>query len=434
MSSFPPPLAQAQLPAPVLQVLTRLSERGFKAYLVGGCVRDLLLGKPAKDFDVATSARPEEVQGAFPKVIPTGIQHGTVTVLVKGVGVEVTTFRKEGAYLDGRRPSEVTFHTEIEADLSRRDFTINAMAFDPVAGVLSDPFAGQADLSAGIIRCVGDARARFGEDGLRPLRAVRFAAVLGFALEDATFAAIPETLEIFAKVSVERIREELTKLLLSSRPRLGLTLLRSTRLMERFLPEVLVGVDVLRPENAADVFTHTAATLAAVAPELELRLAALLHDVTVSAKDLCLRLRYPNKVCDQVDLLVRWSRAEPLLSATDPELRRFLAQLGPENLPAWLALVEASIRGREKEIDPALTAFHALRDRFTSLLAVNPALTPKQLALDGAAIMSALQVGPSRAIGEATRFLMDRVIEDPALNQGDRLVELLKRWWASKSA
>ncbi|HYX91760.1 MAG TPA: [cytidine(C)-cytidine(C)-adenosine (A)]-adding enzyme, partial [Myxococcaceae bacterium] len=199
-------LAAEQIPEPVLQVLRRLRERGFQAYVVGGAVREMVRGHPPiGDFDVATDARPEDVQRSFPKTIPTGIQHGTVTVLWQGHHVEVTTFRTEGAYLDARRPSSVEFRSDVREDLARRDFTINAMAYDPLDGTLVDPFGGQADLQAGIIRCVGNATERFAEDGLRPLRAVRFAAVLGFALDPATEAAIPCTLPSFRKVAMERV-------------------------------------------------------------------------------------------------------------------------------------------------------------------------------------------------------------------------------------
>jgi tRNA nucleotidyltransferase (CCA-adding enzyme) len=170
-------LHNADIPRPVLDVIARLHELGHAVYLVGGCVRDLVRVVPPKDFDVATSALPEEVQRAFRKVIPTGIQHGTVTVVQGGTHVEVTTFRSEGDYLDGRRPSSVAFERDIVKDLSRRDFTINAMAYNPLDRELVDPFGGQADLQAQLIRCVGSARERFSEDGLRPLRAVRFSAV-----------------------------------------------------------------------------------------------------------------------------------------------------------------------------------------------------------------------------------------------------------------
>src|SRR5713226_10778189 len=176
--SVPPILASADIPLAVLDVLSGLQQGGFEASLVGGCVRDLLLGKTPTDFDVATSALPQDVQRLFSKVIPTGVLHGTVTVLVRGTSIEVTTYRSEGQYLDGRRPASVTFGTSLVEDLSRRDFTINAMAFDPVQRKFQDPFGGSADLASKRIKCVGEPQARFSEDGLRPLRAVRLAAVL----------------------------------------------------------------------------------------------------------------------------------------------------------------------------------------------------------------------------------------------------------------
>ncbi|HZI03258.1 MAG TPA: [cytidine(C)-cytidine(C)-adenosine (A)]-adding enzyme, partial [Archangium sp.] len=179
----PASLLEAEVPRPVLDVIARLHELGHAVFLVGGCVRDTLRGVHPKDFDVATSALPEEVQRAFRKVIPTGIQHGTVTVVQGGTHVEVTTFRSEGDYHDGRRPSAVTFERDIVKDLSRRDFTINAMAWNPLTHELADPFGGQEDLKARVVRCVGSAIERFSEDGLRPMRAVRFAAVLDFTLD-----------------------------------------------------------------------------------------------------------------------------------------------------------------------------------------------------------------------------------------------------------
>src|ERR1700687_2647779 len=194
-SPFPPILAGAEIPPSVRDVLSGLQQGGFEASLVGGCVRDLLLGKTPQDFDVATSARPEDVQRFFTKVIPTGILHGTVTVLIRDISVEVTTYRSEGQYLDGRRPSSVKFGTSLVEDLSRRDFTINAMAFDPVQQRFEDPFGGSSDLASLLIRCVGEPLERFSEDGLRPLRAVRFAAVLGFELEAATQRGISSRLE-----------------------------------------------------------------------------------------------------------------------------------------------------------------------------------------------------------------------------------------------
>jgi len=282
--SLPDNLERFAVPAPVLEVVRQLKERGFAAYLVGGCVRDMVLGRPPSDFDVATSARPEQVIAAFRKVIPTGVEHGTVTVLQRGHHVEVTTFRTEGEYVDGRRPSSVEFHEEVEHDLSRRDFTINAMAFEPDAKELVDPFGGQVDLEAAVIRCVGSAMDRFSEDGLRPLRAVRFAAVLGFSLEPATREAIPRTLDVFAKVSRERIRVELEKLLLAPRAELGLRLLLETGLLQRFLPEAM-----------GETFEVRVAAVQRAPKELEVRLAALLsHARPVAVAEALRRLTFPN--------------------------------------------------------------------------------------------------------------------------------------------
>src|SRR5438477_4134178 len=215
-----------------MTLLRTLRAAGKQAWLAGGAVRDLLLGKVAQDFDVATDALPEQVVKLFPRVVPTGMQHGTVTVVTGEHNVEVTTFRGEGPYLDGRRPSSVTFLGDIDGDLARRDFTVNAMAWDPLSGELRDPFGGAADLRRSLLRAVGDPRQRFREDGLRPMRAVRFACTLRLALDRPTERAIPQALDVFAKVEWERIREELTKLRESGDPpSRGLRLLRRAGLL-----------------------------------------------------------------------------------------------------------------------------------------------------------------------------------------------------------
>ena len=229
-------------PPAVLEVLKQLHAHKHEAYLVGGCVRDLLLRQVPQDYDVATSARPEAVMKLFRHVIPTGLQHGTVTVMIGSKPadkVEVTTYRGEGEYLDGRRPDTVEFITDLDRNLERRDFTINAMAFNPTEQRLEDPFKGVPDLEAGIIRAVGNAKARFSEDGLRVLRAVRFASTLGFCLDPATQAAIPAAITTFRKVAQERVKDELNKWLLrSAKPFVGLHLLAETTLLAGILPEL----------------------------------------------------------------------------------------------------------------------------------------------------------------------------------------------------
>jgi tRNA nucleotidyltransferase (CCA-adding enzyme) len=418
-------LHNADIPRPVLDVLRRLRELGFAVFLVGGCVRDMVRGVPPKDFDVTTSAHPHEVQAAFKKVIPTGIQHGTVTVVLGGTHVEVTTFRSEGDYHDGRRPSTVTFESDITEDLSRRDFTINAMAYDPISREIVDPFGGQADLQAHIIRCVRDPHERFSEDGLRPLRAVRFAAVLGFSLDPATRAAIPPTLPVFRKVALERVREELVKLLLSPRAESGLVLLTETGLLEVFLPELA----------SADAEAARLARAAAQAAPVddEVRLAALLADIVrgPQAREIGLRLKFPNKVADMLGLLVEHAALEARFGDADPALRRLLAKVGLGQLEPLLAVAHARIQVRTPE---RLEEFSSLQERLRALAAAKPPLSSKELALTGGDIMATLGVGPSPIVGEATRFLMEAVLDEPGLNQPERLKELLRTWQAGKGS
>ncbi len=393
-------LERAVIPPAVLDVVRGLLNAGHQAFLVGGCVRDLLRDEKPKDFDLATSATPAQVQQAFSRVIPTGIEHGTVTVVVRGVHVEVTTFRAESEYLDGRRPSKVEFHTDIEADLSRRDFTINAMAFDPVSRRLVDPFGGQADLASQTIRCVRSAMERFLEDGLRAMRAVRFATVLGYSIEAETEAAIPKTLHVFRKVATERVNQEFTKLLLAPLAPAGFELTRRTGLLGAFLPEA----------QGAD-----AQAIARAPVDLVVRLAALLSECP-TAKDVVLRLKYPVKLSTEVGHLVAHQQLPPS-DGSDAALRRWLAGVKPEFCSAILALAKA------RNLDVA-----ALEPRIRALLATNPPLTTKALALNGSQIMSALGVGPSPLIGQASQYLLERVLDEPGLNTHEGLEGLLSTW------
>lgn len=393
-------LIEADIPSAVLEVVTGLQKAGHRAFLVGGCVRDLLRGQKPKDFDVATSATPSAVQKVFKRVIPTGIEHGTVTVVQRGAHVEVTTFRAEADYVDGRRPSRVDFHEDIDADLARRDFTMNAMAWDPVSRLLVDPFGGQRDLEAGVVRCVGDALARFSEDGLRPLRAARFATVLDFTVEAKTEAAIGQTLSVFRKVAAERVHQELVKLLVAPQVAKGLALLRRTGLMGEFLPEA--------------VDSDFAAVARAPADEV-VRLAVLLAHRT-DAREVALRLRFPNRVADDVAHLVRHQEL-PSPSTDDAGLRRWLSRVEPRFVPGLFGAAEA--RG----LAPA-----GLRERVDRVLATQPPLTTRALALDGRAIMQVLGVGPSAAVGQASRHLLDRVLEDPSQNTPEALTAALEAW------
>lgn len=390
------------LPAPhpgALAVVRRLKALGYEAWLVGGGVRDRLIGRPVSDWDVASDAAPRRVADSFSKVIETGLQHGTVTVMADDEPIEVTTYRVEAGYSDGRRPDAVAFTRSLVDDLSRRDFTINALAWDPDAGLLVDPFGGRADLAARIIRCVGRAEARFGEDGLRPLRAVRFAAVLQFALDAETAAAIPATLATFERIAAERVRVELFKLLLAPGVRQGLELLRETGLLAAVLPDLaaLAAVD----------WTATVETAAACPTQLSPRLAALLWRCP---GDLDAALRALKCANDERREVLHLLGQRTVPTGTDAEVRAAVAQIGRDAWPAWLALAEALERAGQ------LTGVGAFATRVVALGALDGPLVARDLALDGRAVAGILNEPPSRRIGRVLDGLLARVWAEPTGN------------------
>jgi tRNA nucleotidyltransferase (CCA-adding enzyme) len=426
--------ARATLPRPLLDVLRRLGQAGHRSWVVGGAVRDLLLHRPreAADFDVATPATPEQVSRLFPKVIPTGVEHGTVTVLSGGLAMEVTTFRGEGRYLDGRRPESVTFLTELEADLARRDFTINALAWDPVAGEFRDPFGGRGDLSRRIVRAVGAARERFAEDGLRPMRAVRFAAQLGYELAPATRRAIPEALPVVAKVATERISEELGQLVVGRDAPRALAIMRSTGLLAAVLPAVA--------ELPAPVQSHAVRVLAETPPEHALRFAALLHPLGAARAERVLQdLRQPRRVSDEVAALLREHACRlgargAVLPQGAPDVRRLLSRAGPARADALLALARAEARAATPGARARAAAeVSALASAITAIRRERPPLVAQDLALDGRGVMAVLAAGPGPHVGEALRHLLDRVLEDPTLNVRPALEDELRRWWSGRA-
>ncbi len=402
----PAALERARVPAGVLDVLGRLQEAGYEAYLVGGCVRDLVTGRVPNDWDVATQAIPAEVQRLFRKVIPTGVAHGTVTVLVPGGQVEVTTYRVEAGYADGRRPDRVEFRRDLVEDLARRDFTVNAMAYDPKSGELRDPFGGLEDLARRTVRCVGDAVARFGEDGLRPLRAVRFATVLDFALDPATEAAIPGAVGVFRKVALERVRDEFLKLLLSPAVERGLRLLANTGLLEAVFPELVQAVA-----------SGVGARVAAVPARVEVRLVALL--ASVSPPEAVLeRLRLPGRTMEEVRALLAHPVPEDAAGWSDVDVRHWAARLGASRVDDALWLAAAA----------GLPAAGEVRAQAERVLASRPPLTVRELALGGRGVMDVLRVGPSPVVGEATQWLLQQVLQEPAHNTEETLRRLLSVW------
>jgi len=437
----------------VREVLERLRDAGHPSWLAGGCVRDLLCGRTPDDWDVATPALPEQVLALFPRTVPTGLQHGTVTVLTDTPPgkVEATTFRGEGEYLDGRRPSSVEFIADVDRDLARRDFTVNAIAWDPLSGRVCDPFGGVADLVRRRIRAVGDPAARFAEDGLRPLRAVRFSSVLGFGLDGTTAAAIPATLGTFRRVAAERVREEFTKLLVRSpRPSRGLELLERTGLLGDIVPELREGIGFTQNRwHRWTVWEHVKRVVDGVPARTEVRLAALLHDV---AKPRCAeqttpgehtfyrhefvgadlaaaileRLRQPRRTVDAVAHLVREHNWTYGSEWNDGTVRRHLAQLGTDALEDFFALREADIRARGRAVGSGLRNIAELRERFDAELRKASALSVRDLAVRGPDVMQTLGVGPGPAVGKALAALLQHVLDHPEDNARERLLDILR--------
>jgi tRNA nucleotidyltransferase (CCA-adding enzyme) len=441
-------------PKELFDFARELEGAGKKAYLVGGAVRDSLIGREVSDYDVATDARPEEVMRLYRRVIPTGIKHGTVTVLWKGREIEVTTFRTESDYADGRHPDKVEFAATIEEDLSRRDFAMNAMAFDLGAEALVDPHGGREDLERGLVRAVGDPLERFREDGLRPLRAVRFAAQLGFAIEAATLAAIGPSIGRFRLVSPERVRDELLKILLAGGgdfhgPSRGLRLLEETGLMAEIVPELCAcrGVDQ-KGMHIYDVLDHLYASVDASPPTLVLRLAALLHDVgkprakvelpgaeptfhrheeysAQMAEAILKRLKLPNQAIDEIVHLIRCHMFSYDDSWSDAAVRRFIARAGPEHLDGLFALRLADGEGIVgRPIDPR--SLDPLRSRIERVMEAKEAFGLADLAVKGGDL-AAIGVPPGRAMGAILKELLEAVIDDPALNERERLLEIAGR-------
>lgn len=442
--------------------MRELEKAGHEAWLVGGAVRDLCWDKPAKDFDVASSATPDDMRRVFGKrAIPTGEKHGTMTILVDKnrrdrEGVEITTFRGEGTYTDGRRPDSIVFVRSIEEDLARRDFTMNAIAYDPTRDELRDPFGGRADMERRLVRAVGDAVERFSEDGLRALRAVRFAAQHGLVLDGATKAAIPTTLGVFRKVSGERVRDELLKILLSPVPSVGLRLLADTGLLHEILPELEEGIGFQQNRHHShDVWEHTLATVdaARVLTDEEtpwlVRMAALLHDVakprTAAPKEgapgehtfykhdlvgakmttaIAERLKLSNRERDRLTGLVLnhmfWYTPE----WSDGTVRRFINRVGASELPPLFALREADVRGRGKDESPD-AELAPLKARVDEEMKKASALKIGDLALRGPDVLRILGCPPGPIIGEVLRRLLERVLDDPSLNNADALAALV---------
>jgi tRNA nucleotidyltransferase (CCA-adding enzyme) len=432
-------------------ICARLRERGRRAWIVGGCVRDLMLGKDVHDWDIATDALPNEVMRLFPRVIPTGIDHGTVSVLIGGAPYEVTTLRGETTYSDGRRPDSVTFVDDIVADLARRDFTINAMAIDPLDGQLIDPFGGRRDLANRVLCAVGDPVARFSEDGLRPLRAARFAASLECTIEPATLAAIEPTLGTYRKVSAERIRDEWVKTMNAVRPSRAFEVMRTTGMLGVTVPEMLDSVGCTQNRfHAYDVWGHAMACLDACTGDAFLRIAALLHDIgkpktraasektgdftfydheTVGAKmaaPILERLRFSNAEKERIVSLVQHHLVCYSDEWTDAAVRRWIRRVSRDRVEDLYELNRADVLGKGTDSRADLESLEKLKARVAAVLSANDALSIRDLAVNGGDVLRELGIAPGRRVGEILESLLEKVVEDPALNDREKLLAFIR--------
>lgn len=436
-----------QLPEKVNTIIQTLQEHGYEAYAVGGCVRDSLLGREPGDWDITTSASPDETKKLFARTVDTGIEHGTVTVLLGKEGFEVTTYRIDGKYEDSRHPTEVIFTRNLREDLLRRDFTINAMAYNDTEGIV-DIFGGMDDLKRKIIRCVGNARERFGEDALRIMRGVRFAAQLGFSLEKETKEAMAELAPTLEKISAERIQTELVKLLVSDSPELireayhlGITAV----ILPEFDEMMRTGQET--KYHRYDVGEHTVQAVCNVPPDKVLRLTMLLHDVakpemkTVDAdgtahfkghdirgeqkaKEILRRLKFDNDTIHKVTKLVRWH--DYRMPAEKKNVRKAMSKISAELFPMYLLVKRADILAhsmyrREEELEN----LSGLQKCYEEIVADHECVSLKQLAVTGTDLIG-IGMKPGKQIGEVLNELLRIVLEYPEFNNKEHLIRFVQ--------
>lgn len=441
----------AAFPPAVRAILQRLEAAGHEAVAVGGGVRDALLGRDSKGlWDLATSATPQEVTRLFPSAVPTGIDHGTVTLPEPTGFVEITSYRTDHGYSDARRPDEVRFGVDLVTDLERRDFTINALVYVPADGMILDAVGGFADLEARLLRAVGDPVRRFREDALRPLRGARLAAVLELAVEPKTRAALAAVSDLAPRLSPERVRDELLKLLEAPRPSVGLELLRESGLLTLLLPELDATFGVTQNRHHAfDVYHHTLRAIDA-APRLNrvVRWAALAHDLgkpgTRALKEdgdatfyghpqagakladaLLERLRWPRAEREAIVHLVAEHLFDYQPEWTDAAVRRFVRRVGDKAMPDLFALRAADAAGTRDGV-PDLSNLDAFRRRIAGVLAAKPPLSTRELAIGGREVMDALGIAPGPRVGAILDALIERVLDDPGLNTAEHLLALAR--------
>lgn len=433
-----------ELPDKVNTIIHTLQSHGYEAYAVGGCVRDSILGRTPEDWDITTSAMPEEMKALFPHTVDTGIAHGTVTIFVGREGFEVTTYRVDGKYEDSRHPKEVTFVRNLKDDLLRRDFTINAMAYNEEDGLV-DIFGGTRDIRHGIIRCVGDAKARFSEDALRILRGIRFAAQLGFELDGETQEGMRLLAPTLQKISAERIQTELVKILLSPKPdilreawRLGIT--------REFLPELDLAMETKQetPHHMYTVGEHILHTLQNIRSDRVLRLTMLFHDMGKPAKKtmdekgiahfkghaetsretaetVLRRLKFDNITIQKVEKLVYYH--DYRMPVTEKGVRRALSKIGEELFPLYLEVRRADVLAQSTyQREEKLADIDGVEALYRRIVEAGQCVTLKELAVTGGDLIAA-GMEPGKEIGQKLNSLLELVLEKPELNTREELLK-----------
>lgn len=442
---------EIHIPTGARKIIARLEQHGYEAYIVGGCVRDSLMGKSPSDWDICTSARAEEMMALFEdkRVIPTGIQHGTLTILAEDGAYEVTTFRIDGEYLDHRHPKSVAFTRELAEDLSRRDFTINAMAWHPERGLI-DLFGGVEDLRDRFVRAVGDPVQRFNEDGLRMLRMVRFATVLDFDYDPATYDAVRKQGHLLQYISKERIQVELNKILLAAHPARGLEDLYTLGMYPYIIPMMChtVGFAQRGGHHFLDVFEHSLLAVGVIAPELVLRLTMLLHDIgkpfvwdsseslsydrfddhaAVSAKlagKILRDLKYDNATRKDVVELI--AHHNDILLPDPVNVRRALARLGEVQTRRLVQVKVADLIAHDLagEREKILALFAEISDVIDEVVARGDCTSVKALAIGGQDMMALGLSG--RAIGQMLNAALELVLEKPEMNTRETLLNWVR--------
>ncbi len=437
-----------QIPKNVEIILDTIHEAGEEAYIVGGCVRDLLLGMKPNDWDITTSALPGKVKNLFDRTIDTGLDHGTVTVMIGSEGYEVTTYRIDGDYEDHRRPDKVVFTRSLKEDLLRRDFTINAMAYNPDQGII-DMYDGMRHLEDRIITCVGNPVDRFEEDALRMLRAIRFSAKLGFEIEKETYDAIILLKDLIGHVSAERIQVELTKTLVSPNP-YRIKEIVETGLSTCIMPELdrIIGLGQNHPYHEFPVDEHTYRSLEAIEADRVLRWTMLLHDLGKGltkttdeegidhfkkhphvseklAKDILKRLKFDNKSMDRICRLIRYH--DHRFPATPKSIRKAVHTIGNDYFMDYLKVRRADVMAQAlNKRQASLAHLEEVEAGYHEIMEANQCLDLGDLAVSGRDMIELGHKG--RAIGEILNHLLNVVLEDPDMNHKDLLMDKARQW------